>query len=701
MNPAIYYLSSLEIDVPYVPTPIDMPNGQTWDQKNLNTSRYSDGTPIPRITVSAAWAALTTGGCRFYRNDSTNAALFGRLYNWYAVNGIDGSGTTKDIAPEGWRVAEESDWRTLAALYGTNGTNTNQTAGGYLKEPGTTYWQPTNSVLTPPSGFNARGGGYAFADGTGFQSLYEVGYWWPFGNDGTKAIGMSNTSTGINFNTTALPNRGFSVRLIKKDIVIDGFITTLSSYDANSIYTGGDIPITYTETISERGIVWGTSPNPNIIGQIANKIPNGDGTGSYPVTIEGLTPATTYYIRAYAIIITGSTPGTAYATEQIVITQSGLVTVETSPTITSIETNSAVGGGDITYIDPEYPISVSGLVWSTSTNPTVALTTKTTDGPTGTTTGSFTSNITGLSQTTHYYVRAYATNSINATSYGDNVEFDTIAGTQLLYAYSLRRVVPGYNGPAIRVRNGNVTGSPQFDVGFAAGTDDLDTVALLAAMSSTANGYITRFYDQNGSGKNMTTTVASREPIIVNPGKVLITQTGTDGITVRPATRWGFNFCNMQIQGVSIQSNNMSHFIVCSNTTSTASQRGIAYGGGFATPTIIFPRVAAGVTDNLFVNGASRINMGSTSSDSKIYSSLTTATGAYAWKNNVLQGTYTATIGAGVSSTVYIGYNPNTGSELFNGRIQEMLFYIGDLAPSGPNSRSSITTNAMNYYGII
>jgi len=75
MNPAIYYLSSLEIDVPYVPTGVIMPDGKVWDQKNLNTSRYSDGTPIPRISVNATWEALTTGGCRFYDNDSTNAAL--------------------------------------------------------------------------------------------------------------------------------------------------------------------------------------------------------------------------------------------------------------------------------------------------------------------------------------------------------------------------------------------------------------------------------------------------------------------------------------------------------------------------------------------------------------------------------------------------------------------------------------------------
>jgi len=262
-NPAIYYLSSLEIDVPYVPTGVLMPDGKVWDQYNLNTSRYSDGTPIPRITVAATWAALTTGACRFYNNDSTNAALFGRLYNWYAVNGIDGSGITKDIAPEGWRVATLADWKILASFYGTNGTNNNPTAGGYLKEPGTTYWKPSNSILTPPSGFNARGGGWIGANG-GSNDIYSTGYWWPFGEVDSQQVTMAYNTTALGYTTTAIPNRGFSVRLIKRDTTVQGFTVSISDLNALSITgtgTFGDIPA--TPDFIEKGICWSTSANPN------------------------------------------------------------------------------------------------------------------------------------------------------------------------------------------------------------------------------------------------------------------------------------------------------------------------------------------------------------------------------------------------------------------------------------------------------
>ncbi len=78
----------------------------------------------------------------------------------------------------------------------------------------------------------------------------------------------------------------------------------------------------------------------------------------------------------------------------------------TTSAVTSPTTNSATSGGNITT-DGGAPVTARGVCWSTSQNPTTA-NSKTTDG---TGTGSFTSNITGLTANTTYYVRAYATNS--------------------------------------------------------------------------------------------------------------------------------------------------------------------------------------------------------------------------------------------------------------------------------------------------
>ena len=65
-------------------------------------------------------------------------------------------------------------------------------------------------------------------------------------------------------------------------------------------------------------------------------------------------------------------------------------------------------------------VTARGVCWSTSENPTIT-DCHTTDGSG---TGSYTSNMTGLSARTVYYVRAYATNS-EGTSYGSRKSFTT------------------------------------------------------------------------------------------------------------------------------------------------------------------------------------------------------------------------------------------------------------------------------------
>ena len=161
------------------------------------------------------------------------------------------------------------------------------------------------------------------------------------------------------------------------------------------------------------------------------KIERKTGSGTYAVvgttatdvttfSNTGLTPSTTYTFRVYSNNAVGNS--LTYSNE-LTLTTANVINLPTLTTtaVSSITQTTSSSGGTISS-DGAAVITARGVCWSTSTNPTIALTTKTTDG---TGIGAFTSNITGLSANTTYYVKAYATNSVG-TAYGNEVSFITI-----------------------------------------------------------------------------------------------------------------------------------------------------------------------------------------------------------------------------------------------------------------------------------
>jgi uncharacterized protein (TIGR02145 family) len=125
-----------------------------------------------------------------------------------------------------------------------------------------------------------------------------------------------------------------------------------------------------------------------------------------------------------------------------------LATISTLP-IGNITGTAANSGGDITS-NGGTPITQRGIVWSTSPNPTTANNSTTN----GSGTGNFISNLTSLTASTTYYVRAYATNSAG-TAYGNELSFTTtLVGGGIVTNPGAGVTFDGYTYPSIILGNG-------------------------------------------------------------------------------------------------------------------------------------------------------------------------------------------------------------------------------------------------------
>ena len=224
------YQVSTEIDLCYnelssfeacigcsVPTCID-----GWSTTNLNVETYSDGTPIPEVTSN--WHVITTGAWCHYDNDPDNEAIYGKMYNWYAVAGIYDEASLNDpllrkqLAPDGYHVPSQAEVITLLDCLGGY-----LVAGGKMKATGTIQgndglWESPNTGATNSSGFTGIPGGWRA--GSAWALIGTHGSYWSSTESNFNLIDAINFTMMNNENYCALGENsksyGFSVR-IKQD----------------------------------------------------------------------------------------------------------------------------------------------------------------------------------------------------------------------------------------------------------------------------------------------------------------------------------------------------------------------------------------------------------------------------------------------------------------------------------------------------
>ncbi len=297
----------------------------------------------------------------------------------------------------------------------------------------------TTSSVTGITPTTASGGGNVTAKGS--SSVTARGVCWNTSQNPTTANAKTTNGTGTGSFTSSItglsPNTTYYVRAYATNSAGTSYgsqvsfktnaapaaptVTTASIGDITTTTAsgGGNVTSDGGASVTVRGVCWSASPNPTTAN---SKTTNGTGTGSFTSAITGLSPNTTYYVRAYAT----NSAGTGYGS-QVSFTSNiaGSAPTVTTVSITNIDSTTAAGGGNV-ISDGGFSVTARGICWSASQNPTVS------DNHTnnGSGSGAFTSAMTGLSPGTKYYVRAYATNSVG-TSYGSQVSFSTT--TSLLF----------------------------------------------------------------------------------------------------------------------------------------------------------------------------------------------------------------------------------------------------------------------------
>jgi hypothetical protein len=219
----------------------------------------------------------------------------------------------------------------------------------------------------------------------------------------TNSVG---TSYGAQVTFTTLA----STPAVTTDLVT--FIAATTALGNGSIDNNGGSAVT------QHGVCWGASANPTTADSKTEDGAN-DVIGEFFSLMTGLTAETTYHYRAYAV----NASGTGYGADKTFKTHAAGSPIVTTQRTTNVQAESATGRGTIVDVGGA-DVTEHGHCWSISANPTTA------DSKTAKGAGvveAFTSEITGLTAGTAYYIRAYATNSYG-TSYGDHDIINEVAG---------------------------------------------------------------------------------------------------------------------------------------------------------------------------------------------------------------------------------------------------------------------------------
>jgi len=184
---------------------------QVWMAENLRVTHYRDGTAIPNIVSGVVWSNTKSGAYCFY-----DYSKFGALYNWYAVN------DSRNIAPEGWHVPSDDDWKELEVYLGMSQSEADDTGWrgtneGSMLAGKAELWESGKLEKNSEfglSGFNALP--RAERDCSPLITLGNLGYessFWSTPDRLNRTLGDNHSEVGRNYQYDK--RIGISVRCVK------------------------------------------------------------------------------------------------------------------------------------------------------------------------------------------------------------------------------------------------------------------------------------------------------------------------------------------------------------------------------------------------------------------------------------------------------------------------------------------------------
>jgi uncharacterized protein (TIGR02145 family) len=232
---------------------------------------------------------------------------YGVLYSWYAA---------KTACPKGWQLPSDNEWGQLETYLANNNHNYDGSPSGdddrakiAKSMASATDWNYADKEGAPgntdypeyinKSGFSALPGGSRSLSGS-FYGGGGFSYWWSSlvsGSNSTLYRSLSYNQSKVNRSFNSLRDNGFSVRCVKSVTLPKVTIGQLTNISTTTATFSANVASDDESSITARGVCWSTSPYPTTSDF---KTINGTGSGTYTSNIAGLSPNTTYYVRAYA-----------------------------------------------------------------------------------------------------------------------------------------------------------------------------------------------------------------------------------------------------------------------------------------------------------------------------------------------------------------------------------------------------------------